>query len=219
MNNNRQIKGVIFDLDGTLLDSMSVWENVDKIFLKENGILPPKGISDIVKKMTIRDSAEYFKNRFELKLSCEHIINRIEELASEQYKYTIPLKDGALETIALLKQKEYKMCVATATYNSLAVSSLKRLKIYNSFDFIITCSDAGAGKDKPDIFIQAAEKMNCSPMETAVIEDSLHCIETAANAGFFTIGIYDKINEPDWKEICLKADTAVKYLNEIPNIL
>jgi len=74
---NRNIKGIIFDLDGTLLDSMSVWENVDKMFLEENGIVPPKGISDIVKKMTIQDSAAYFKTRFGLKLSCEYIINRI----------------------------------------------------------------------------------------------------------------------------------------------
>ena len=111
------------------------------------------------------------------------------------------------------------MCVATATYNSLANSALKRLGLYNNFDFIITCSDAGAGKDKPDIFIQAAKKMKCSPFETAVIEDSLHCIETAVNAGFFTIGVYDKINEPDWKEICLKSDVTVKNISEITDIL
>ena len=94
---NRNIKGIIFDLDGTLLDSMSVWENVDKMFLEENGIVPPKGISDIVKKMTIQDSAAYFKTRFGLKLSCEYIINRIEEIVSEQYKCIIPLKEGALK--------------------------------------------------------------------------------------------------------------------------
>ena len=216
---NRNIKGIIFDLDGTLLDSMSVWENVDKMFLEENGIVPPKGISDIVKKMTIQDSAAYFKTRFGLKLSCEYIINRIEEIVSEQYKCIIPLKEGASKTVTLLRQKGYKMCVATATYNSLANSALKRLGLYNNFDFIITCSDAGAGKDKPDIFIQAAKKMKCSPFETAVIEDSLHCIETAVNAGFFTIGVYDKINEPDWKEICLKSDVTVKNISEITDIL
>lgn len=216
---NRKIKGIIFDLDGTLLDSMSVWENVDKIFLEENGITPPDGISDIVKKMTIQASAMYFKTRFSLEHSCEYIINRIEEMVSEQYKYIIPLKFGVWETITSLKQNDYKMCVATATYNSLANSALKRLGLYDSLDFIITCSDVGIGKDKPDIFIEAAKKMGLSPINTAVVEDSLHCIETAADAGFFTIGVYDKINEPDWKEICLKSDITVKNINEILNIL
>lgn len=216
---NRKIKGIIFDLDGTLLDSMSVWENVDKMFLEENGITPPDGISDIVKKMTIQASAMYFKTRFSLEHSCEYIINRIEEMVSEQYKYIIPLKFGVWETITSLKQNDYKMCVATATYNSLANSALKRLGLYDSLDFIITCSDVGIGKDKPDIFIEAAKKMGLSPINTAVAEDSLHCIETAADAGFFTIGVYDKINEPDWKKICLKSDITVKNINEILNIL
>lgn len=216
---NRKIKGIIFDLDGTLLDSMSVWENVDKMFLEENGITPPDGISDIVKKMTIQASAMYFKTRFSLEHSCEYIINRIEEMVSEQYKYIIPLKFGVWETITSLKQNDYKMCVATATYNSLANSALKRLGLYDSLDFIITCSDVGIGKDKPDIFIEAAKKMGLSPINTAVVEDSLHCIETAADAGFFTIGVYDKINEPDWKKICLKSDITVKNINEILNIL
>ena len=84
------------------------------MFLEENGIVPPKGISDIVKKMTIQDSAAYFKTRFGLKLSCEYIINRIEEMYG-QYKCIIPLKEGALKTVTLLRQKGYKMCVATAT--------------------------------------------------------------------------------------------------------
>lgn len=216
---NRKIKGIIFDLDGTLLDSMSVWENVDKNFLEENGIVPPPGISDIVKKMTIQDSAMYFKTRFSLEHSCEYIIDRIEEMVSEQYKSVIPLKKGAEETVKKLKAQGFKMCVATATYNRLADSALKRLDIYDCFDFILTCSDAGAGKDKPDIFIQAAEKMGCAPDETAVAEDSLHCIETAAGAGFFTIGVYDEVNEPDWSDICRISDVTVKNINEITDIL
>ncbi|MGN1087087.1 MAG: HAD hydrolase-like protein, partial [Porcipelethomonas sp.] len=89
------IKGIIFDLDGTLLDSMHCWENVDQSFLLENGVTPPEGVSDIVKKMTIYDSAMYFKTQFSLKQSCEEIIDRIEEMVREQYFYTIPLKDGA----------------------------------------------------------------------------------------------------------------------------
>ena len=88
--------------------------------------------------MTIQDSAAYFKTRFGLKLSCEYIINRIEEIVSEQYKCIIPLKEGALETVTLLRQKGYKMCVATATYNSLANSAQNVWDFITILIFIIT---------------------------------------------------------------------------------
>lgn len=216
---NRNFKGIIFDLDGTLLDSMSVWENVDRMFLEENGINPPEGISDIVKKMTIEDSAMYFKNQFALKHSSEYIINRIEEMVSYQYENVIPLKNEAGETVENLKRNGYKMCVATATYNSLAERALKRLGLYDSFDFVMTCSDVGAGKDKPDIFLRAAEKMECSAGNTVVVEDSLHCIETSVDAGFFTIGIYDSVSCGDWDGICRISDAAVKNISEITEII
>lgn len=219
MNRFDDTRGIIFDLDGTLLDSMSVWENVDREFLLENGIEPPKGVSDIVKKMTIQDSAMYFKTQFGMEHSCEYIINRIEEMVSYQYHNVIPLKDGAAETVEALKNQGLKMCVATATYNSLAYSALKRLGLYDSLDFIITCSDVGKGKDNPEIFYKSAEKMGCEIRNTVVIEDSLHCIETASAVGFVTIGVYDKTADMDWNEICTVADASVKNIREITDII
>lgn len=213
------IKGIIFDLDGTLLDSMHCWENVDRCFLLENGIEPPEGISDIVKKMTIYDSAMYFKTHFSLEQSCEEIIDRIEEMVREEYFYNIPLKSGAYDAVHKLKDCGYRMCVATATYGSLADAALKRLGIYDCLDFVITCSDVGSGKDKPDIFLRAAEKMECSTNEAVVIEDSLHCIETAADAGFRTIAVYDRIAAAEWEKICCRAWKNVMSPEDITGII
>ncbi len=214
-----RFKGIIFDLDGTLLNSMEVWENVDREFLEENGRVYTADVSETVKKMTIYNSANYFKTKFSLDHSCDYIVNRIEEMVSEKYFNSIPLKSGVYETLEKLHKVSMKMCVATATYNRLAEAALKRLRVFDMFEFILTCSDVGSGKDRPEIFLAAAEKMGLNISETAVIEDSLHCIETAKNAGFFTIGIYDPISENDWEKICAVSDAAVKNLNKIEKIL
>ena len=212
---NREFKGVIFDLDGTLLDSMRVWENVDRDFLREQNRVYEPDVSQAVKKMTVKTSAEYFKKRFELELTCEEIIDRIEEMVSEKYRYSIPLKAGAYETVKRLYEKGVKMCVATATYNSLADAALKRLKIYDMLEFVLTCQDVGAGKDDPIVFVKAAERLGTGIAETLVVEDSLHCIETAKKAGFFTAAVYDPIAKDDWEKICETADVWAGSMTEL----
>lgn len=204
--------GIIFDLDGTLIDSMSVWEDVDRNFLMENGAVYTTDVSDDVKKMTIQQSAEYFKKRFSLDLSCEYIINRIEEMVREQYSCHIPLKHGVADTLHKLAEDGVKMCVATATYNNLVNLTLERLGIYNMFEFVLTCSDIGCGKDKPDIFYKAAEKLSCDISEVIVVEDSLHCIETAKKAGFRTIAVFDEIARNDLDKIRKISDY---YINDM----
>lgn len=214
-----RFKGIIFDLDGTLLDSMHCWENVDRQFLLENGIEPPEGVSDIVKKMTIQDSANYFKTQFSLDLSCQEIIDRIEEMVREQYFYSIPLKEGVYDTVHMLKESGYRLCVATATYNRLADASLRRTGIYDCLDFVLTCSDVGAGKDSPEIFLQAAGKMDCDNKNALVVEDSLHCIETASAAGFYTAAVYDDVSADEWESICSIASMNMQNISELNSLL
>ncbi len=214
-----KFKGIIFDLDGTLIDSMEVWENVDRDFVAENGGIYTPDISDKVKTMTIYQSAEYFKNRFSLEMSCEEIIDRIEQMVSEKYHNSIPLKKGVLDALNTLSQMGIKMCVATATYNSLVNAALKRLGIYDMFEFVLTGSDIGVGKDSPDIFYKSAEKMGIDVSETIVVEDSLHCIETAKKADFFTVAVYDRLAENDKPEIEKICDAYIYEMTEIINII
>lgn len=213
-----RFKGIIFDLDGTLIDSMKVWENVDRDFVAENGGVYTPDISDAVKTMTIHQSARYFKDRFSLEMSCNEITDRIEAMVSEKYNNSIPLKKGVFDTLSKLSQMGIKMCVATATYNSLVNASLKRLGVYDMFEFILTCSDVGAGKDSPDIFYKSAKKMGLGISETVIVEDSLHCIETAKKAGFFTVGVYDEFAETDKDKIINLSDVYITEINKLTDI-
>ena len=213
-----RFKGVIFDLDGTLLDSMKVWENIDRDFLTENGAVYTHDVSDIVKKMTVTESANFFITRFNLDLTAQQVIDRIEEMVSEKYHNTIPLKKGAYETVKKLYDSGIKMCVATATYNSLAFAALKRLGILDMLEFVLTCQDVDAGKDDPVIFTKSAERLGFDKNDVMVVEDSLHCIETAKKAGFFTAAVYDPIAKNEWDKIRETADAAFMEIDEIFNV-
>ena len=149
------IKGIIFDLDGTLIDSMEVWSRTDMAFLKECGVKdPPPDVSDEVKKMTVDDSAMYFINRFGLKLSKEYVIDRIEELVRIQYEEKIPLKPYVPQLLDRLDEKGIPYGVATATYKRLAEAVLKRCGIYERFRFVLTDEEYPLGKTCPIFFLE-----------------------------------------------------------------
>ncbi|MDE5771570.1 MAG: HAD family phosphatase [Ruminococcus sp.] len=214
------IKGVIFDLDGTIIDSMNIWCNIDHAFLKENGIEnPPADVSDKVKKLTIDDAAKYFINNFGLKCTVKYIVDRIEELVRIEYEENIPLKPYVNEVLDILDRKNIPYGIATATYRSLAESVLKRLGIYRRFRFLLTESEYPRGKNFPDIYIGGAEHLGFSPNEVLVVEDSLHCIETAVKAGFVTVGVYDEVSAEERDIMERISDYYFESLDKIESIL
>ncbi len=197
-----RLDGVILDLDGTLLDSMPLWHEIDLIFLRENGIEPPENISDIVGKMSITEWAEYFVREFSMPHTPEYVIRRIEELAWEAYRDTIPLKPHVAAFLDALDETGIPYGIATATYKASAHAALQRLGIADRMQFILTGEDVPGGKTQPDIYLEAAARLGSVPERTLVVEDALHCIQTAVRAGFVTAGVYDaSVPEAEQEEI------------------
>lgn len=214
------IKSIIFDLDGTLIDSMKIWYQIDRQFLIENGVKnPPREISERMKKMTIDESAALFISEFNLNCTKKYVIRRIEELVRREYEEKIPLKPRVTDLLDFLDGKGIPYCIATATYKSLALAVLKRCGIADRFAFILTDEDYPRGKNFPDIFMGACGRFGTMPSETLVVEDSLHSIETAKNAGFPVVAVYDESAEPDSGRIKYLADYYFNSVYEIKDLI
>lgn len=196
-----EYKAAIFDLDGTLLDSMDSWDDVGKTFLENQDIKSPHNLNEIIKEMSFNESANYFKNSLGVKLSVEEIINSINKIVEDKYVYEIKLKPYVKEYLYSLKSKGIKMCIATELDKTLSEKALKRLGILDCFEFIITSKEVSIGKSKPDIYIKSMQKLGFPKRDIIVFEDSLYSIKTAKNEGFDVIGVYDESSKEDLEKI------------------
>lgn len=212
------LQGIVFDLDGTLLDSTHVWSQVDRKILEHYDREVPLDISEIVRKMSIEQSSRYFVERFALPCTPEKIAKQVSELVAEEYYCHLPLKPHVTELLDWLDTKEILYGIATATYGELAQAALKRLGLWERLQFLLTEQEAGAPKTEPQIFREAASRMHLGRRQIAVAEDSLHCVETAKAAGFFTVGVYDPVSDSDWAKMKATATVTITDLWEMREI-
>lgn len=207
--------GIIFDLDGTILDSMPAWENIDREFLAEHDIPAPDGLSERMKTLGFVESASYLVKAFNLPLKPEQVMQRIRELVDRKYRFEIGLKPFVEEFLEEQKNLGTALCVATATFLPLAEVALERLGIAHYFKFAISCAEVGSGKDEPEIYLKAADRLGLPVHEIAVFEDALHCIKTAKTAGFRVVAVYDRSSEFDKAKILPLCDKYIESYEEL----
>lgn len=208
-------RGIIFDLDGTLIDSMPAWENIGADFLKNHGVDPPVDLKETIKTMSFSESAQYFIRSFGLPLTEAQVNNEINGLIHDNYAKYIRLKPFVKEVLDQYGKQGIRMAVLTATDKQLVDLAFERLGIQDYFEFILTAGMTGLSKSQPEIYFKAIEMLGLAEQQIAIIEDSLYCIQAARKTACTIIGIYDEASQNDWAEIKKLSHRTINSFEEL----
>lgn len=192
-----RLKGAIFDLDGTLLDSMDVWERVDEEYFAGLGMPVPPGYALAIRDMTMLQAAEYTKALTGAEEDAESICDIWRSMVAEHYAFEVQPKAGAAEFLRYLHVGGVKLGIATTLTEDIYAPALKRLGIEELFAAKVSVRDVGRGKGFPDVYLHAAALLGLNPAQCAVFEDILKGTLAARSAGFCTVGIYDRSSSAD----------------------
>lgn len=199
----------VFDMDGTLIDSMPFWRSLARNYLTRWGLHPDEKRLSAVQTMTMVEAARYLIDCFGIPTLPEQAAIEMNQLMEQHYRQDVPLKPGVLEYLSALRARGSRLCVATATARPLAQICLARLGVADKFEFILSCEEIGISKTQPDVFLLAAERLERQPSEIAVYEDSLYAARTAKKAGFYTVGVYEPTAAQDWPVLSALANERI----------
>lgn len=199
------IQGVIFDLDGTLFDSMFIWDTAGEVYLRSIGKEPEADLQKTLKPMSLLQSAQYIREKYDIPLSVEEIMDGVNRTVEGFYFHTVEPKPGVIAFLEELHRRNIKMCIATATDRYQVEAALQRCKMRHFFSEIFTCTEVGSGKGRPGIFRKAMEHLQTDRGNTAVVEDAYHAAHTAKQDGFMVVGVYDS-HESRQQELLQLAD-------------
>lgn len=211
-------KCAIFDFDGTLFDTMRVWDTAGERFLAQLGICAEADLLQTLKPMSLEQAATYLKAHYALSISPSEIIAGILRVVADFYQTQAMPKPFAREFVSKLHQRGVRLCIATASDETLVKSALERCKMDAYFEAVFSCAQTGRGKEFPDIYRTAISSFGAQKSETLVFEDALFALKTAKNDGFCTVGVFDESEsaQAELKEI---SDFYIKDFSDTQDLL
>ena len=208
-------KAAIFDMDGTLLDSMGVWKDLTRTFMAERNLSATDEEIDSYKDMTMEESMPAIKKKFNLPESVDELKEEFSRLGYNEYMYNIKAKPYAKEYLQKLKEQGIKIAIATSGYRELCQGALRRLGMLEFIDAFSFSSEVNVNKSNPDVYLLAAKRLGAKPEECMVFEDILMGVNGAKRAGMKTTAIYDFTNESDTERLKSTADIYIKTFKEL----
>lgn len=209
------MRGAIFDVDGTILDSIGIWYSVTVNFLASHGVSITADQADEYSEMTLEESLPFLQKQFLPHLSVKQISDGIFSALSDEYQSRVQAKPCACEYIRRLHSSGVRIAVATSSYKELCQGAFKRLGIDDCITAYAFSHEVNCGKDKPDIYLLAAEKLGFPPGECTVFEDLLTGVISARSAGFNVIAVADHSNLTDTQRLIQHSDRYITGWNEL----
>lgn len=212
----KEIKGAIFDLDGTLIDSMWIWEKIDVDYLGQLGLEMPEGLKDEINHLSFQETGMYFKNRFNIEDSLDTILDTWHRMALDHYSNDVCLKPNVIPFLDMLKSNNIKIGLATSNSYPLLEAVLKNTGIYDYFDAITTTDESGKNKSNPDVYLLAAKRLGIDPSKCIVFEDIIEAVRGAKLAKMKVIAVNDSSATYQKEQLIADSD---KYIYDYSELL
>lgn len=208
-----KLQGAIFDLDGTLVDSMHIWNEVPKQVIRRYNSQPAEDIVELIREFDLPEAADFLIKTYSLPCTRMQFMADINELVTAQYRDIVPAKPGVAQLLSSLAQLQVPCAIATASEAFQAQCAMRRLGFWEHFRFALSCSQYGS-KTKPDIFLEAARRLGSEPSKTLVFEDALHAAVSAKRAGFLVAGVYDPSADAQREQMRALCDWYLPSLDD-----
>lgn len=209
------MKGAIFDVDGTLLDSMGVWFRATKTFFETHELHIPTAELTAYQSMTLEESLPLIQRKYLKGIPLQEMLGNLFEIVQTAYSDTIPEKRGACEYLRRLHEQGVKIAIATSGYAELCQVAFKRLGVYELIDAYAFSSEVGCNKSNPDIYLLAASRLGIEPQNCTVYEDLINGIESAGAVGFKTVAIADVSNASVKDRLIQRSDRYITGWDEL----
>ena len=210
-----RLQSAVFDMDGTLVDSMPMWRSLAGALVRSHGLLPPPDLDSRVSSLSMLEGCALCRELCGLPGTPEELAEEVWEQVRQFYRHEVRPKPGVIPFLSILKMEGVWMYVATATDRPLAEAALKTAGLDGFFRGIVTTREAGREKrEGPEVYERALRRLRSTKKDTVVFEDALHALRTAKAAGFRTAAVYDE-SEPDQEEMRRLAEYYIRSFEEM----